>query len=205
MLEALGRTIAMRDSDTGVHNFRVTYISVIIAEALHLSKVQIQRIVLGAFLHDIGKISIPDSILLKKGSLTADERLIMESHVEQGLKIVGNMGWIQDASIVIAHHHEKWDGRGYPKGLSGAEIAIEARVFAVADVFDALCSRRPYKEPFKYSDAMKIMDEGSAKHFDPMVMRAFRPMALEIYNLITSITEEDGRELLNKSINKYFE
>lgn len=205
LLEALGRAIAMRDSDTGTHNFRVTYISVMIAEELSMSKVEIQRVILGSFLHDIGKISIPDSILLKKGALTADERKQMEAHVEYGIKIVGNMGWIQDAAIVIGSHHEKWDGSGYPKGLREDQIPLEARVFAVADVFDALCSKRPYKEPFNYRDAMKVMNEGDGKHFDPTVMHAFKSISHQIYNLITSITEADGKELLDQSLKKYFE
>jgi HD-GYP domain-containing protein (c-di-GMP phosphodiesterase class II) len=205
LLEALGRAIAMRDSNTGVHNFRVTYISVKIAESLSLGREVIQRIILGSFLHDIGKIPISDSILLKKGALNQEERSKMQAHVEYGSKIIGDAGWLRDANIIIANHHEKWDGSGYPKGLHEDQIPIEARIFAVADVFDALCSKRPYKEPLNYRDAIHIMYEGDGTHFDPQVIEAFKLIAHEVYDFIASVSEADGKQILDKLIRKYFE
>jgi len=205
LLEALGRAIAMRDSETGTHNFRVTYISVKIAEELSLGREVIQRIVLGAFLHDIGKISISDSILLKKGGLNQDERRKMQSHVEYGTRIIGDLGWLRDANVIVASHHEKWDGSGYPKGLREDQIPLEARIFAIADVFDALCSKRPYKEPFNYKEAMSIIEQDSGTHFDPQVIEKFKLISHEIYNFIASLSETDGKQILEKLIAKYFE
>ncbi len=205
LLEALGRAIAMRDSDTGTHNFRVTYISVKIAEELSLDRAAIQRIILGSFLHDIGKISISDSILLKKGGLNQDERRNMQAHVEYGTKIIGDLGWLRDANVIVANHHEKWDGSGYPKGLREDQIPLEARIFAIADVFDALCSKRPYKEPLNYKEAMQIVDQDTGTHFDPKVIDAFKLISHEIYNFISSLSETDGKVILDKLIEKYFE
>jgi HD-GYP domain-containing protein (c-di-GMP phosphodiesterase class II) len=147
MMEALGRAIAKRDSDTGAHNYRVAWIAARIAERLGLSGSAMQALIAGSFLHDVGKIGIPDAILLKPGRLDEQEMDTMRTHVAQGEEIVTGMGWLDGAQAVVAAHHEKWNGSGYPRGLAGEAIPLAARIFAVADVFDALCSKRPYKEP----------------------------------------------------------
>jgi HD-GYP domain-containing protein (c-di-GMP phosphodiesterase class II) len=174
MMESLGRAIAKRDSDTGAHNYRVAWIAARIGEEMGLSEGAMKSLIVGSFLHDVGKIGIPDAILLKPGKLDAVEFDIMRTHVVQGEEIVYGIGWLDGAHDVVSAHHEKWNGGGYPRGLKGEDIPLSARIFAVADVFDALCSRRPYKEPMPFEKAMAILEEDTGTHFDPRVMDTFR-------------------------------
>ncbi len=204
MMEALGRAIAKRDSDTGAHNYRVAWIATRIAENMGVDGAHMQALIAGSFLHDVGKIGIPDAILLKPGKLNDQEFTIMRSHVRQGEDIVAGMGWLDGASSVVAGHHEKWNGSGYPRQLSGNEINFEARIFAVADVFDALCSKRPYKEAMGYDDVMAILNRDSGTHFDPAVMEAFRPMARAIFERLEGSSEEEVRELLMERVRRHF-
>jgi len=148
-IQVLGSAIAKRDSDTDVHNYRVTLYSVRLAEAAGLPNRELQELIKGAFLHDVGKIGIHDAILLKPGPLDDEEFAEMKRHVEYGLDIVGRSRWLEDAARVVGNHHEKWDGSGYLQGLSGEGIPVSARIFAIADVFDALTSRRRYKDAFQ--------------------------------------------------------
>jgi HD-GYP domain-containing protein (c-di-GMP phosphodiesterase class II) len=204
MMEALGRAIAKRDSDTGAHNYRVAWIASRIAESLGLSGREMQSLIVGSFLHDVGKIGIPDAILLKPGRLDEDEFRVMRTHVEQGEHIVSGIGWLEEAQSVVAGHHEKWDGSGYPRGLRGDAIPLPARIFAVADVFDALCSRRPYKEPLSFEDTMAIMHRDTGKHFDPAVMNAFDAMARDLYDRLAGCDEAACRELLEERVRQHF-
>jgi len=204
MMEALGRTIAKRDSDTGAHNYRVAWMATCIAEKLDLNGARMQALIAGSFLHDVGKIGIPDAILLKPGGLNDSEFSIMRSHVQQGEEIVVGMGWLDGASAVVSGHHEKWDGSGYPRGLSGDDISLEARIFAIADVFDALCSKRPYKEPIGFEEALSILSRGSGSHFDPGVLAVFLPMAREIFNRLERSSEDDVRLLLAERVRHHF-
>lgn len=146
MLEVLGSAIAKRDSDTSVHNYRVTLLALAVAEAHGLNRGQLQALVKGSFLHDVGKIAISDTILLKPGRLEPAEFETMKTHVLHGTDIVSRYAWLGDALDIVRHHHERIDGRGYPDGLSGDRIPVSARIFAIADVFDALTSVRPYKK-----------------------------------------------------------
>lgn len=205
MMEALGRAIAKRDSDTGAHNYRVAWIAARIAERLGLSGSAMQALIAGSFLHDVGKIGIPDAILLKPGKLDAQEMDTMRTHVAQGEEVVTGMGWLDGAQAVVAAHHEKWDGSGYPRGLAGEAIPLAARIFAVADVFDALCSKRPYKEPMTFDATMAILERDTGSHFDPAVMAAFLPMAREIYERLSGSSEADARQLLEERIRVHFE
>lgn len=204
MMEALGRAIAKRDSDTGAHNFRVAWIAARIAECLGMRGRPMQSLIAGSLLHDIGKISIPDAILRKPGELDADELDIMHTHVAQGEEIVSGIGWLEDAKAVVTAHHEKWDGSGYPRKLAGNAIPLAARIFAVADVFDALCSRRPYKEPMDFETAMSILEADTGHHFDPGVMAAFRPIARDVFNRLAQCNEEAVRQLLEERIRLHF-
>lgn len=204
MMEALGRAIAKRDSDTGAHNFRVAWIASLIGERMGLAGSAMQALIAGSFLHDVGKIGIPDAVLLKPGKLDAPELALMRTHVEQGTEIVTGMGWLDGANAVVAGHHEKWDGSGYPLQLAGQAIAQSARIFAVADVFDALCSRRPYKEPMGFDAAMAILEKDSGSHFDPAVVAVFRPMARGIFERLSNISENDARDLLQQRVQKSF-
>lgn len=205
MMEALGRAIAKRDSDTGAHNYRVAWIAASIAEHLGFQGNAMQALMAGSFLHDVGKIGIPDAILLKPGKLDDAEFAIMRTHVTQGEEIVTGMGWLDGASAVVAAHHEKWDGSGYPRQLTGEQIPLAARIFAVADVFDALCSKRPYKEPMGFDAAMAILDKDTGSHFDPSVMAVFRPMARATFDRLAVSSEADARQLLEDRVRHHFE
>jgi HD-GYP domain-containing protein (c-di-GMP phosphodiesterase class II) len=204
MMEALGRAIAKRDSDTGAHNFRVAWIAARIGECLGLQGRAMQSLIAGSFLHDIGKISIPDAILLKPGHLDATESKIMHTHVAQGEDIVSGIGWLEEAKSVVASHHEKWDGSGYPRNLRGNDIPLAARIFAVADVFDALCSRRPYKEAMSFEATLSILERDTGTHFDPAVMAAFRPIARDVFDTLAKCDEEQARQLLEQRVRRHF-
>ena len=205
MMEALGRAIAKRDSDTGAHNYRVAWIATCIAEKLGLPGEEMQGLITGSFLHDVGKIGIPDAILLKPGKLTDAEFDIMRTHVAQGEDIVHGIEALTQARAVVAGHHEKWNGAGYPRQLQGEEIPLAARIFAVADVFDALCSRRPYKAPMGLDEVMALLDQGRGNHFDPRVLAAFEPMARGMYDRLLNASEVDCRELLEAKLGLYFQ
>ncbi|MCR6630844.1 MAG: HD-GYP domain-containing protein [Magnetospirillum sp.] len=181
-LEALGSAIAKRDSDTADHSYRVTLYAIRLAQAVGLPPADMRALIKGAFLHDVGKIAIPDAVLLKPGKLDADEFTIMRTHVQHGLDIVGRFDWLADAAAVVGGHHEKVDGSGYPAGLRGDDIPIPARIFAIADVFDALTSRRPYKEPFPLEQALAMLDDGAGHHFDAALMRTFRTLAPALHH-----------------------
>jgi len=203
-LRVLGNAIAKRDSDTGDHNYRVTLVSVQIAEAAGLSKHDIRTLIKGAFLHDVGKIAISDMILLKPGRLNQEEFEIMKSHVRHGLEIVGDVRWLSEAVDVVHYHHEKYDGRGYPQGLAAEQIPVTARVFAIADVFDALTSERPYKKAMPLAQALEIMIGERGKHFDPALLDLFVVMAQSLHEEFSSRTEPQLAALLEAVSNAYF-
>ena len=204
MMEAMGRAIAKRDSDTGAHNYRVAWIAARIGEKMGLGNDAMQALIVGSFLHDVGKIGIPDAILLKPGRLDDTEMGTMRTHVAQGENIVGGIDWLVGANAVVAAHHEKWDGSGYPRQLQGDAIPIVARIFAVADVFDALCSKRPYKEPMGLDAAMAILEKDTGTHFDPSVMGTFRAIARETFDRLALISEDDARLLLEERVRVHF-
>ena len=204
MIGALGRAIAKRDSDTGAHNYRVAWISARIAEEIGLHGSAMQSLITGAFLHDVGKIGIPDAILLKPGKLNDAETAIMHTHVILGEEIVASRGWLAGTKVVVGSHHEKWDGSGYPRQLKGEAIPLSGRIFAVADVFDALCSKRPYKEPMNFGEVMSILEKDTGSHFDPAIMSVFRTMAREIFDRLSGISENDARQLLEECVRRHF-
>jgi HD-GYP domain-containing protein (c-di-GMP phosphodiesterase class II) len=203
-LSLLASTIAKRDSDTDVHNFRVTLYSIRLAEALHRPYAEMQTLIKGSFLHDIGKIGIRDNILLKAGSLGAEEFSLMQEHVRHGMDIINGSVWLRDAALVVGSHHEKFDGSGYPRGISGETIPLPARIFAIADVFDALTSRRPYKEPLSYEAARSLLEKGRGTHFDPILLDAFLGISMELYRAYAGRDDQGIREELKTVITKYF-
>ena len=155
-------------------------------------------------MHDIGKIGIPDAIVYKPAALDSDELEIMRSHVQQGEEIVAGIQWLDEAHAVVSAHHEKWDGTGYPRQLAGESIPLSARVFALADVFDALCSKRPYKAELGFDAAMEILERGAGSHFDPAVMAAFRPLARDIFDTLAQCDEVGARRLLEERVRLHF-
>jgi putative nucleotidyltransferase with HDIG domain len=203
-LKVLGSAIAKRDSDTDAHNFRVTLLSVRIAEAMGLQPDAMRALIKGAFLHDVGKIGMPDRILLKAGLLDEEEFTLMKTHVTHGVEIVGRSRWLQDALQVVEHHHEKVDGSGYPRGLAGDRFPVVARIFAIADVFDALTSRRPYKEPFSLEETLRILEQGRGTHFDSAVLDAFEGFARNAYEQIAGREDDGLKTEVSAVVQRYF-
>jgi HD-GYP domain-containing protein (c-di-GMP phosphodiesterase class II) len=203
-IQLLGSAIAKRDSDTDIHNYRVSIYSVRLGEKLGLTKSEMQSLIKGAFLHDVGKLGIRDNILLKPGRLDKDEFEEMKTHVQHGMDIVARSSWLQDAEEVVGHHHQKFDGSGYFGGKQGKDIPLNARIFAIADVFDALTSKRPYKEPMSFDKAMSILEEGSGSHFDPDVLQAFQEIAHALYEKYGRGDDDRARQDLENIIEEYF-
>jgi methanogenic corrinoid protein MtbC1 len=174
-VQRLSMAVEFRDEDTGAHIERIGRFSVLLAEHIGMDSDFCERLRHAAPLHDVGKVAIPDAILLKPGPLTPEERAIVETHAEEGHRLVrGSSSSILDMAATIAlSHQEKWDGSGYPRGLKGEAIPIEGRIVAVADVFDALTSDRVYRKAFSIEDAVQMMREQRARHFDPVLLDAF--------------------------------
>ncbi|EHS51668.1 response regulator receiver modulated metal dependent phosphohydrolase [Rhizobium sp. PDO1-076] len=183
----LARAIEYRDGSTGEHVSRVAHICRLIAEALGFDHTYCRMIYLAAPLHDVGKIGIADNILSKPGRLTEAEIAEMRQHVQIGVRILenGSSDLVRTAEKIAGGHHEKWDGSGYPNGLVGEAIPIEARIVAVADVFEALCSERSYKSAWAPQQALEYLRTESGKHFDPACIAAFERQWPAIEALMT--------------------
>jgi putative two-component system response regulator len=164
-----------RDTDTGDHVARVAAYVTLIAEALGLDEAETRRLSLASTMHDVGKLAVPDAILLKPGRLTPEERVVMEEHAERGSRILeGSTSDVVELAAEIAlTHHEKWDGTGYPNKLAGNAIPLPGRIVAVADVFDALTTERPYKKAWSLDEARSFILTNAGVHFDPVCVAAF--------------------------------
>ncbi|MDQ6859260.1 MAG: HD domain-containing protein [Chloroflexota bacterium] len=172
-LAALSSALDVRDTETEGHARRVVRYMELIAEGLHVPVEQHATLRRGALLHDIGKIGVPDHILRKPGPLTENEWFTMKTHPDLGAKIIANIPFLQEVAIIIRAHHERWDGNGYPEGLAGEQIPLGARIFAVADSFDAMTSDRPYRRGRDLDEALAEIERCSETQFDPQVVRAF--------------------------------
>ena len=172
-LLALSHALDLRDHSTEGHSHRVTSYSLLIGEAMKLDHEELEALRLGALLHDIGKIGIPDAILRKPGKLTNEEWGEMRKHPVWGKGIIEDIDFLSRAADVIYAHHEKWNGQGYPQNLKGDQIPLGARIFAIADVFDALTMERPYKDAWPPSEARDEIVRGAGTHFDPVVVDVF--------------------------------
>ena len=203
-IRLLGSAIAKRDSDTDLHNCRVTIYAVRIAEAAGLDNPAIRALIKGAFLHDVGKIGISDKILLKPSHLTEDEFKEMKKHVQFGMEIISRSTWLKDAADVVGYHHEQYDGSGYLAGLKGEQIPLAARIFAIADVFDALTSHRPYKAPWSFQEAMNLLEEGRERHFDPKLLDLFRRIARPLYDEFGNRDDDHPRHKVLEIGEQYF-
>lgn len=204
MINTLGNAIALRDSDTNEHNYRVSLYAIKLAEKIDLNKEDMQKLIKGAFLHDIGKIGISDNILLKNDKLSKDEFNTMKKHVLIGVALVEENGWLKDSTEIILHHHERFDGNGYPHNTKGKNIPKIARIFTIVDVFDALTSKRPYKEAFIYEDSITIIEDGRGTHFDSDLVDIFTQISKELYDSTNSKPKEQLKKELDELIKKYF-
>jgi len=178
-LEGWSRMLDMRDHITDEHTRRVSELTTNLAKRMGFPESKLGHIRRGALLHDIGKMGIPDSILLKPAPLTETERAIMQTHPKKAYQILSNIEYLAHAIDIPYCHHEKWDGTGYPRGLKGEEIPLSARIFAVVDVFDALTSDRPYRVAWQKEKALTYIQEQSGRHFFPEAVEAFSKMIEE--------------------------
>jgi putative nucleotidyltransferase with HDIG domain len=191
-LQALAAALDLRDNDTAGHSRRVMEYAVTIAKAVGCTKVQLDDTGRGALLHDIGKIGIPDGILRKPGPLTDQERSVMEAHVEVGYSLLKHIGFVAGAAEIVLTHHERFEGTGYPRRLCGAQIPLEARIFAVADTMDAMTSDRPYRKAKTFGAAREEIVRESGKQFDPAVVSAFLTIDEGIWHQLRAKLEMPG-------------
>jgi putative nucleotidyltransferase with HDIG domain len=180
-LEALGDALDLKDAETEGHSKRVTAFTIAIARAMNLPADKIRVIARGAFLHDVGKMAIPDAILRKPGKLTEEEVAIMREHCHRGYQMLRKIPFLQEAAEIVYAHQERWDGTGYPRGLKGEEIPLGARLFAVADTLDAIRSDRPYRPAQPFAAAREEIVAWSGRQFDPKVVEVFLKMPERIW------------------------
>jgi putative nucleotidyltransferase with HDIG domain len=193
-LEALGDALDLKDSETEGHSKRVTAYTIALARAMGISPAQIKVIARGAFLHDIGKMAIPDEILRKPGNLTEDEQEVMREHCTRGYHILRKIPFLSEAAEIVYSHQEHYNGSGYPSGLSGNQIPIGARIFAVADTLDAITSDRPYRKARNFDVAREEILRCSGTQFDPAVVEVFLKIPNELWQELRSeITAQNMR------------
>ena len=185
IVQRLGRAAEYKDNETGLHVIRMSHFAQLLALAAGCSPAWAEDLLNAAPMHDVGKIGIPDAVLRKPGPLDADEWATMRRHPEIGAEIIGEhpSGVLQLAREIALAHHEKWDGSGYPRGLAGEAIPLSARIVAIADVFDALTTRRPYKEPWPVQEAMNHIAAQAGKHFDPALVALFAPLLPQLLEI----------------------
>ncbi|OBT16023.1 two-component system response regulator [Vibrio sp. UCD-FRSSP16_10] len=194
LLKRLGRAAEFKDNETGMHVLRMANYAYLLAKSCGMSDEQADILKEAAPMHDIGKIGIPDGILLKQGKLDDEEWRVMRNHVQIGVEILGDCSsskLMEIARIVALTHHEKWDGSGYPNGVSQEEIPLEGRICAIADVFDALTSVRPYKKAWTVEDALNLLIEEKNKHFDPALVDLFLQQEPQIREIMRLYAEPD--------------
>jgi len=181
-LEALGDALDLKDAETEGHSKRVTAFTIAIARAIGLSSDQIRVIARGAFLHDIGKMAIPDAILRKPGALNPDEVVIMREHCYRGYQMLRKIPFLAEAAEIVYSHQERFDGTGYPRGLKGEGIPLGSRLFSVADTLDAITSNRPYRPAQTLEAAIEEIQKWSGRQFDPEVVKVFVSMPKNIWD-----------------------
>ena len=180
-VETLAAALELRDDETGQHTRRVADLAIALTRVIEPALAADPELRYGFLLHDIGKIGIPDAILLKKGPLTVQEVRTLEMHTTLGEHLLSRFPFLSDlAHDVVAYHHERWDGSGYPWGVGGEEIPVAARIFSVVDAFDAMISNRPYRDAMTAADAIDEIERGAGTQFDPVMVAAFLPIARQL-------------------------
>ena len=192
-LEALGDALDLKDAETEGHSKRVTAYTIALARAMDVDGPSIRTIARGAYLHDIGKMAIPDSILLKPGRLDIHEQTMMREHCMRGYQIVRKIPFLQGAAEIVYSHQEHYDGSGYPRGLKGDEIPIGSRIFAVADTLDAITSDRPYRRANTFEAARREIRRCAGSQFDPKVVKAFLAMPDQVWSDLRAEISQRGR------------
>jgi len=178
-IDALSAALDYRDNETEGHSQRVVRYSLEIGKVLGLERRNLEVLARGTLLHDIGKIGVPDSILWKPGKLTDEEWVEMRKHVEYGFKMLKSIHFLRDAALIVQHHHERYDGSGYPNRMSGDNIVIGARIFAIADTYDAMTTNRPYRKALTDRDAREEIKRCNGAQFDPRITEAFFQIPVE--------------------------
>lgn len=199
-LEALGDALDLKDSETEGHSKRVTAYTIALARAMGISPAEIKVIARGAFLHDIGKMAIPDDILRKPGPLTPEEQAVMREHCTRGFHILRKIPFLSEAAEIVFAHQEHFDGSGYPTGLRGGEIPVGARIFAVADTLDAITSDRPYRKARSFDVARQEILRCSGSQFDPTVVEVFLKIPNELWHELRSEITGQNRRFANIEI-----
>lgn len=195
-LEAMVRALDLREKETGFHSYRVTEYSVTLARKMDIQDDEVSVIAKGALLHDIGKIGVPDNILLKPGKLTDEEWEIMKKHPQLGYDMLKNIDFLEDAAKIVLHHHEHYDGKGYPHGLAGKDIPAGARIFSVVDALDAMTSDRVYRKAFTFEKAFEIIGSVSGSQFDPDIVNGLLEIGIDEFMEIRKSIDESGADFL---------
>jgi putative two-component system response regulator len=192
ILMALAQAVEQRDTQTAGHCERLSFISVALGIAMGLDRTGLRALYRGGYLHDVGKVGIPDSILFKRGKLNADEWTTMRSHTARGEEICRHLESLRPVLPIIRHHHERWDGSGYPDGLRGDEIPLLARILQVADIYDALTAARPYKPAYVPEQALTILEQETERGWrDPRIFKLFVRLHDEVLSKMKSFNAED--------------
>jgi len=196
IIQRLGHAAEFKDNDTGFHVIRMSHYSMLLGRAMGLPEEECELILNASPMHDIGKIGIPDAVLLKKGKLDEQEWEIMKQHPRMGAEILGKDDSLlmRTAREIALTHHEKWDGSGYPAGLKGKQIPLFTRIVMIADVFDALTTERPYKKAWPIEDALRVLDEGAGSHFDPELVPVFKEILPDLLEIRKQYQDEHEHE-----------
>jgi len=203
LLKNLGSALAKSDVGSLHHNYRVLIFGVRLAEKLKLNRARIQSFIKGVCLHDIGMLDMDRETLMKPGPLDAKERKRMQEHVKRGVALIKPYRWLKDTRDLIRSHHEKYDGSGYPAGLSHDKIALEARIFAIVDAFDAMTSKRPYRQAGQLNSVIEALELESAAHFDPVLLAAFIEIAPQLLEIIEKLDGPALEREVNGVLKKY--
>lgn len=195
-LEAMILALDLRERETGHHSYRVTEYALNLGRHLRLGESQLSVIAKGALLHDIGKIGVPDNILLKPDKLTDEEWHLMKQHAHLGYELLNKIEFLEESSLIVYTHHERYDGNGYPQGLAGDEIPLGARIFSVVDAFDAMTSKRVYKKAMPFEEAVERIRESSGTQFDPVVVETFVNVHVDEWKNIRKKVASSGSQYL---------
>ena len=185
------------------HNQRVVIYAIRLAEQVNLPREQIHSLIQGAFLHDIEMLPVDNDILMKSGNLDNSELDIVKKHAKEGAVLLKKFRWLRGAEAIVRCHHEKYDGSGYPAGLAHEKVPMAARIFAIADAFDALSTKRPYRKPVSIEEALRKIEQESGTHFDPVLVSNFIGMAPQLYSRLTSLDDKNLDKELDTILKKY--